>query len=198
MLELYALDALTTIRTPLAFRNKAPEEVPYGNVRIFSIKDLINWRPDELNRLPRVEVEYHKVADSVQLGDILMPGRGASYPARLFEGTDLPLFPAGQIHVIQIKNQAVASGYLIWYLNRTETQEKIKQMLTGSTIMALNKSQLSKLLIEVPSKATQDKIAQLSVLSTQRKALREQLSALEDEEVAAACGAALQREAQYD
>lgn len=196
MLELVPLEVVATIKTPLVFRDKAPVDTPEGNVRIFSIKDLVSWRPDEFDRLSRVEIEERKLSDSVQPGDILMPGRGLSYPARLFEGSDLPLLPAGQVHVIRINSELITSGYLNWFLNRYETQEKIRQMLTGSTIMALNKSQLARLMIELPSRATQEKIANLDALGIKRRVLREHLIALEQEEIATACRLALQREAE--
>ena len=195
MLELVPLEVVATIKTPLVFRDKAPVDTPEGNVRIFSIKDLVSWRPDEFDRLSRVKIDERKLSDSVQPGDILMPGRGLNYPARLFEGSDLPLFPAGQIHVIRINGELITSGYLSWYLNRHETQEKIRQMLRGSTIMALNKSQLAKLVIELPSRATQEKIAHLDALGIQRRVLREHLIALEQEEIATACRLALKKEA---
>lgn len=194
MLASIELGSLATIRTPLAFRDKAPEDVPDGNAMVFSIKDLVSGWP--FDKLPHVQVDESRLTDAVALGDVLMPGRGTSYPARLFERSELPLFPAGQIHVIRPDPSRMDPRYLCWFLNRKDVQENIRQMLTGSTIKALNKSHLQSVRIEIPSMDTQLQIARLQSLIERRSALRRHLEALEHAEFEIACRTALAKEAE--
>jgi restriction endonuclease S subunit len=193
-----ALEDLAAIRTPLIFRDRAPEDAADGNARVFSIKDLVSAWPTDFNKLPRVRVEETKLSDSVKEGDVLMPGRGLAYPARLYEGCDLPLFPAGQVHILRVNTSMVNPRYLSWYLNRRDVQAEIAQMLTGSTIKALNKSQLQKVRVDVPARATQERIAKLQDLMDRRMALRDHLNTLEHLEFEAACRMALAREKAHD
>jgi hypothetical protein len=190
----HSLKDLALINTPLVFRDKAPLEIPEGNARIFSIKDIGSGWPIDFRHLPRVQVPESKLNSAVSAGDVLMPGRGLAYPARYFVGSDLPIFPSGQVHVIRVTSKSVDPRYLCWYLNRDNVQNDLRQMLTGATIQALNKSQLQGLRIEVPHLTTQIQIAELQSLLARRTEIRQRLEALEKEEFDAACQIAIRKE----
>lgn len=166
------------------FRDKAPEENPDGNVLAFSIRDLVSNWPLKSSNLTRAFVDERKLTTSANAGDILLPGRGQSFPARFYDGALGPILPAGQVYVIRSKDpNKILPEYLSWYLNRPSVQQMIKQNLTGTTIPALNKSVLANIQIEVPSHYAQRKIAELQNLFDARSAIRRQLLDLQGQEL---------------
>lgn len=180
------LDQIASVRTLLTFRDRAPAETGPGNACILSIRDLVSRWPPDYAALARVTVTDDKLGDRLAAGDILLPGRGASYPARLFEGAPLPVLTAGQVFVIRA-GKTVHPPWLCWYLNRPAVQAEITQLLAGSAIQALNKSSLLKIAVPVPAPEVQQQIAQLQSLSGRRARLREELERLDDAELEHAC-----------
>lgn len=182
------LSELAEIKIIFVFRDKTPPLSEDGNVFVFNIRDLVSNWPFYVNGLPRAFVDESKLADAVHIGDILMPGRGQTFPARRYGGEIGPILPAGQIYDIRVKDEnIVSSKYLEWYLNRANTQQVIKNNLTGTTIPALNKSALQKLLVPVPAFATQNKIIELKTLFNERIKIRENLNRLEMQQLDSIC-----------
>lgn len=180
----------------MTFRDKAPVEVKNGNSCVLAIRDLVSNWPIDYERLPRVTVEEHQIVDCLQAGDVLLPGRGTSYPARLFLGAGLPVFTAGQIYIARVSEELDAA-YFCWYLNRSDVQAEIQQLLTGSAIQALNKSRLQKLKIAVPPLADQRRIAELQHLGEQRRYLRQELDQLDFAEMEYACEVLLKQREEH-
>lgn len=186
------LDQIATVRTLTTFRDRAPVEAADGNAYVLSIRDVVSRWPADFPSLPRVSVDDHLLPDGLQDGDILLPGRGAYYPARLFRRAPLPVFTAGQVYVIRAKEKLLPI-YLCWYLNRRSIQAEINQLLAGSAIQALNKSSLLKIDVPVPDMPHQEHIAELQALSRQRSELREELERLDRAEIEHACEAVLKQ-----
>lgn len=186
------LEQIASLRTPMTYRDKAPVEDKSGNACVLAIRDLVSNWPIDYERLPRVAVDEPQLADCLRAGDVLLPGRGTSYPARLFSGACLPVFTAGQIFVARVLEE-LDPAYFCWYLNRSDVQAEILQSLTGSAIQALNKSRLQKLKIAVPPLADQRRIAELQHLGEQRRYLRQELDRLEFAEMQHACEALLKQ-----
>ena len=180
------LDQIATVRTLTTFRDRAPVESAAGNAYVLSIRDVVARWPVHFPALPLVTVDEHQLPDAIEAGDILLPGRGASYPARLFRTAPRPVFTAGQVYVIRAK-RPIDPAYLCWYLNRPTVQLDINQLLAGSGVKALNKSSLLKIDISLPHVDDQARIAQLCQLSEQRTALREELERLDQAEIEHAC-----------
>jgi restriction endonuclease S subunit len=183
---------IADIRILFVFRDKAPVDVSDGNVYVFTIRDLVSNWPFDPNKMMRTRVDDDKLNGAVTEGDILLPGRGQAFPARLYQGQHGPVLPSGQIYVIRPKDAtALISPYLSWYLNRPRSQQAMSRALTGTTIQALNKSALQKLQIHLPALETQHKIAFLHDLFEKRSQLRRELIALESQELELTCAAVL-------
>jgi hypothetical protein len=189
------LDQIASVRTLMTFRDRAPAESGPGNAYVLSIRDLVSRWPADYAALARVNVTDDKLGDRLSSGDILLPGRGASYPARLFDCAPLPVLTAGQVFVIRART--VHPPWLCWYLNRPTVQAEITQLLAGSAIQALNKSSLLKITVSVPTPEVQRQIAQLQSLSGRRARLREELERLDDAELEHACETLLAPESRH-
>jgi restriction endonuclease S subunit len=182
------LDELAESKILFVFRDKVPIASPEGNVYVFSIRDLTtNW-PLKQENLIRTFVDENKLSELVQPGDILLPGRGQTYLARVYDGDLGPIAPAGQIYLIRPRSEiAISSEYIAWYINRPNTQHAIRNALTGTTVPTLNKSALQRLEIDVPPQALQNKIIRLSNLYQKRFSIRERLTSLETHELELIC-----------
>jgi hypothetical protein len=180
------LDQIASIRTLMTFRDRAPSEGGAGNACVLAIRDIVSRWPPDFKTLPRVDADEGQLADRLAEGDILLPGRGSSYPARLFQCAPLPVFTAGQVFVIRARND-VLPAYLCWYLNRPDVQAGITQMLAGSAIQALNKSSLQRIEVALPPLKDQQHIAELQSLANDRARLRLELGQLDHAEIEHAC-----------
>jgi hypothetical protein len=185
------LDQIASIRTLMTFRDRAPSDAGDGNACVLAIRDIVSRWPPDYDDLPRIDADEGQLADQLLEGDILLPGRGSSYPARLFPGAPLPVFTAGQVFVIRARE--VLPAYLCWYLNRPDVQAGIMQLLAGSAIQALNKSSLSRIEVAMPPRKHQHDIAELQSLALDRARLRLELEQLDHAEIEHACETLLQQ-----
>ena len=175
----------------MTFRDRAPLDGGDGNACVLAIRDIVSRWPADYRSLPKVDANDDQLADQLHEGDVLLPGRGSSYPARLFGGAPLPVFTSGQIFVIRPHN-GVQASYLCWYLNRPDVQASITQLLAGSAIQALNKSSLLRIDVALPPLERQQHIADLQALAEQRSRLRLELEQLDHAEIEHACEALLE------
>lgn len=177
------LAKLAQVRAAVVFREKAPELGLVGNVRALTIRDLVASKPLKWYELPRAVIEQHYLTHSLRPGEVVIPARGDRYRAWLFGGSDEPVFPVGQLHVITPSPQLNAR-YLAWYLNESSTQARIASVLTGTSIKALTKTSLLQLEVEVPPMAVQHQIAELDLTTERVLAIRHRLNELDTQETA--------------
>jgi restriction endonuclease S subunit len=187
----FTLEDIAEIASPLTYRGRFVES-PKGNVRLLSIKDLISMSSLNAEVLPLVEAEKPSSRIAIADGDILMPARGLSYPARIVSNLSETILTTGQIHVIRAR--LVDPHYLIWFLNRKSTQEKIAMQLTGSTIQSFKKSDLQRLEVQVPSIDIQKVIGEIDQLKLRKNIAQQELNAVEAAEIDAVCASMIERE----
>ncbi|RQV00890.1 restriction endonuclease subunit S [Burkholderia cenocepacia] len=177
------LAQLASVQTAVTFRNQAPQADPNGNVRALAIKDLVSRQPLRWDDLHRVVVDDKYLSYCLQPGDVVIPSRGDYYRAWLFEGSEEPVFPVGQLNVIR-PGKGLDASYLVWYLNQRSTQAKFSLLLTGTSIKAMTKNALLKLELEVPPLSMQQRIAELDHTTQQIVSIRHRLNELDTIEIA--------------
>lgn len=177
------LSELASIHTAVVFRGQPPQPDVEGNVRALAIRNLVTNKPLHWLDLPKVTISKTYFSNCLQAGDVVIPSRGEYYKAWLFDGADEPVFPLGQIHVLRPAEQLVPA-YLNWFLNNKQTQATIALLLTGTSIKALTKASLSKLVITLPPIEMQLRIAELDQTAQKIAAIRHRLNQLDSEEVA--------------
>ncbi len=179
----HPLGTIAKVHTAVVLRDQAPKEGPGGNVRALAIRDLVAGRPLRWHELPRLHVPERHLSYCLQRGDVVIPSRGDYYQAWLFEGSDDPVFPVGQLSVIRPSPQLDAR-YLVWQLNEPSTQKRISLLLTGSTIKALTKAALLSLEVEIPPLSKQRQIAELDQTTQEIVAIRHRLNEIDRAEIA--------------
>lgn len=184
------LQAVANVRTLLSFRDKAPNFSDDGNAFALTIKDLVANKLIYEHDLATIEVDDFSPSSVLFDGNIVLPARGEYYPARYFSELSKPVFPIGQISIIDIDSRSdyyIDSQYLVWFLNRPESQSYIKNSLTGTNIKSLSKTKLLSLPIQIPSNKIQESISRLQRAQNKRLAIRQKLFNLEDFEIENLC-----------
>ncbi len=184
------LQAVATVRTLLTYRDRAPNFSDDGNAFALTIKDIVANKIFYGSDLAKIEVDDYSPSSVLSEGNIVLPARGEYYPARYFSELEKPVFPIGQISVISIDLHSgyyLDPQYLVWFLNRPDSQIYIKNSITGTNIKSLSKNKLLNLPIQVPSENTQKSISYLQNLHEKRLALRQELFKIENLEIDNLC-----------
>ncbi|MGF6540549.1 restriction endonuclease subunit S [Paraburkholderia youngii] len=177
------LSEIAQVSTAMIFRDQAPKEDPHGSVRALAIRDLVASKPLQWQDLPRIALDEKYLQHCLRPGDVVIPSRGDYYKAWIFEGAGELVFPLGQLNIIR-PSECLDPRYLVWYLNRRATQDKMSLMLTGTSIKALTKTALLTLEVEVPSLVRQRQIAELNQTTQRIMAVRHRMNELDREEIA--------------
>lgn len=185
-MHINTLGQIAQIKPATIFREKAPPLGNNGNVHALTIKDLIGGLPWSSSMLASIEIDKNLISNCLSGNEILIPSRGDKYPATYIEDKFKGTFPYGQIHIITPKD-GVLSRYLCWYMNLPKIQAVLLRNLAGTSIKALNRPNLSKIEIEIPSIQQQEKISQLQALLDESSALKKRLTYLEAQEVEWTC-----------
>lgn len=197
-----ALQEVASVKTILTFRDKAPNFSEDGNVLALTIKDLVGNKPISKNYLSKIIVDEIPYNSILIEGSILIPGRGDYYPARYFAEIDTPVIPIGQINIITINKKTndlyADPHYITWFLNRIESQEFIKNSLTGTNIQSLSKGKLLQLPIVLPSKEIQESISFIQILQKNRVEIRHELNNIESSEIENLCQSLLLKNRKYE
>jgi hypothetical protein len=178
MIKSAPLYELANIQPSYVARDEIPMNSENENVRILTIRDLVQSHTLNWHNLPSGSIPADWFVHCLRPGDVVLPSRGERYYATSFEGADRPVLPSGYLNLIRV-GRDLLPDYLAWYLNRASTQERLATLLTGTNIKALNKASLKELSIEVPSLALQRRIAGIDGISRRIAQLRNRLNEVE-------------------
>lgn len=192
----HLLGSFAKVHSAVVFRDQTPKDGVAGNVRALAIRDLVAGKPLRWHELPQLNLPERYLSHCLQRGDVVIPSRGDYYKAWLFEGSDEPVFPVGQLNVIRA-SQKLDARYLVWQLNEPATQKRIASLLTGATIMALTKAALLSLEVEVPPMQKQHQIAELDQTTQEIVAIRHRLNEIDQIEIGHVTRQALRNGAAY-
>jgi restriction endonuclease S subunit len=82
---------------------------------------------------------------------------------------------ASTLHVLRVNEDVVSPFYLVWYLNLSQTKDRLRTMQAGSSIPFISIDDLGQLPVHLPSMELQDKIVDLVLLGQEEQALMELL-----------------------
>jgi len=185
------LGNIAEIRSGVAFR-KAIEASPQGTHRVLQAKDVLEAQLN-LSDLPLVELGDKGPRHELASGDVIMVSRGRTVAAPIVEADELRAsVAAGSVYVIRSETAYVEPMYLVWAINRPETQARLQGLAQGSHIPFVSKQSLEKLEIPVPTLEIQRAIGHVYALSLQERDLVRQLSELRARLTHALCSRAAQ------
>lgn len=168
------IDQVADIHSGYSFRGKV-KHLPQGDLAVIQLKDLQEGYSAIGTQLTRLRSEGINDKYYLQEGDVLFISKGSNNRALVYN-LDLPRATASSsFFIFRCDRTQVEPGYLAWFLNAPLTQHKLKQNLTGTYTLNLNRSVLEQLEIVLPSLEQQRKIASLDQLMQTEKRLSREL-----------------------
>lgn len=163
------LGDLADVRMGYPFRLRL-EHDPEGAVVVIQMKDIDETNFLHAQQAIRVQLPKGKARHLLQPGDLLFRSRGRSNGAALVrEGLGLAVLSAPMLLIRPLR---VLPEYLCWYMNAPNTQAKLAALAEGTSVLMISAETLKAVDVPLPSRDTQQGIAQAAALAAQEQELR--------------------------
>ena len=173
-----SLGTVASVSTGYPFRKKVePEEG--GDIVLVQIKDIhgtegVSGTGTIMLRSQSGKYDKYRL----QEGDLLFQSRGSRHPVAVVEGGVRGIAATGLL-VIRPDRQRVMPGYLAWWLNHPQSQEKLTRgVARGTYIPFISKGELDAFLVALPALAVQARIVEVDRLQRLERKLGAQLEKL--------------------
>jgi hypothetical protein len=170
------LGNIAAIRTGYPFRGKI--ERVEGDERacgLVQMGDVSGGTGEVRGKLARVKPPSNWEKHRVVLGDVVFVARGERNAAAVLVREADEVIAAPYLYVLHLKEGAALPGYVAWFLNLRETQEKMRKVRAGSSVPFVPIGGLAGLEIPLPGIEVQRKIAEVHRLSMQEQGVWEAL-----------------------
>ena len=125
-----------------------------GDMYVFQAKDLIQGEPlEDVGTLTRIFRDALGYSGYLQHDDVLLIARGmksGAFRSTVFASDASNVIASSSVHVIRITGSDVLPEYVSHYLNSREGQDNLSQIISGSYIGDLTRSELEKIKIPIP------------------------------------------------
>ena len=162
------LGELAEVQMGYPFRSRL-EHDPQGDVAVIQMKDIDDTNLLHAEEAIRVVLPKGKTRHLLRAGDLLFRSRGRSNGAALVAKSIGPAVLAAPM--LLIRPHRVLPAYLSWYINAQAAQAQLAALAEGTSVRMISAEALKKLLVPLPSLATQQRIAQAAALAEQEQAL---------------------------
>jgi restriction endonuclease S subunit len=120
----------------------------------------------------------------LQIGDILIVAKGASFLSAVYDGTYAPAVASTVFLVIKIRaKKEVLPAFISWYLNLPSTQSELMNEAKGTSVHSINKSVLQNLEIPLLTKAKQEKLLQIIELRNHERQIEKRIEILKEKKM---------------
>lgn len=158
------MNELGDVTAGYAFRGAIEPHVN-GDTFVLQAKDLVQDEPFvDINSLVRISGNTLGRTNSIRKNDVLLVARGmksGAFRSTIFASDQQNVLASASVHVIRITSAQVLPQYLSYYLNSKDGQDALSQIVSGSYIGALPRSELGKLKIPIPPLDKQEAIVNL-------------------------------------
>jgi restriction endonuclease S subunit len=188
------LGEVARVSTGYPFRRKVEAEEG-GDIVLIQIKDVDSTEGVSEGGTIVLRSEGGKYEKHLlQEGDLLFQSRGSRHPVAVVEGGVRGIAATGLL-VIRPDRRRVMPGYLAWWLNHPQSQEKLTRgVARGTYIPFISKGELDAFLVALPPLAVQARIVEVDRLQGLEHTLATQLEQLNQQLVHAATWMAATRE----
>ncbi|HRE41423.1 MAG TPA: restriction endonuclease subunit S [Ignavibacteria bacterium] len=169
------LSELFSIMTGLNLRPEKNGDIIYLQSQNFDENGILKSKlMPEVSRM-NVNEQYILRPD-----DIIFAAKGSKNFAALFEKRNDPAVPSTTFFILRKKSHNVnlKSEFVVWYLNQTQTQIKLKKYITGSSIQSLTKKELGNIYISIPEFKIQELILKIETKIKELNQLNSKLTNL--------------------
>jgi restriction endonuclease S subunit len=130
------LSKIADIASGYTFRGSI-ENDPNGQILVLQAKNIsANQDVTTIDDLVTISDESFRNPYFLERNDVLLVSRGSgagSFRSAIFASDDSNVMPSSSVHVIRIKDVTVLPKYLSFYLNSTEGQKALAQIVTGAS-----------------------------------------------------------------
>lgn len=144
------LRELSAIITGYTFRG-AVRHYENGNILVFQAKDLIQGQPMfDVTTLTAISQNVPGHSGYLKKNDVLLVARGmkaGSFRSTVFLSDCENVIASSSVHIIRVTDSRVLPEFISLYLNSSDGQESISQIVTGSYIGAVPRKKLEGLKI---------------------------------------------------
>lgn len=162
------------IHAGYSFRGKV-EHVENGGLAVVQMKDLEQDYTKIGDNLTQVATAGIKEKYFLTKGDVLLAAKGANNKAVLFDLDISPVVASSVFFVLRVDKSKLDPAYLFWFLNHSDTQNKIKANLAGTYTLNLSRKSVEDIQIPLPDLNRQKQIAHLAELQQREYWLSRQL-----------------------
>lgn len=155
-----------------------------GDVFYFQARDFDENRQLVNNLTPTLNFSENLKKHFLQIGDILIVAKGASFLSAVYDGTYAPAVASTVFLVIKIRTKKeVLPAFVSWYLNLPSTQSELMNEAKGTSVHSINKSVLQNLEIPLPTKAKQEKLLQIIELRNHERQIEKRIEILKEKKM---------------
>ena len=127
---------------------------------------------------PDLEINKQRAKHLLKSGDILFAAKGTKNFAALFGPDNPPSVASTMFFVLSNFDSVLLPEYLVWVLNEPSTLNVLKHSAQGTSIVSISIDVLSDLEINVPPKAKQKLILEVSGMARKENELRSKIAEL--------------------
>jgi restriction endonuclease S subunit len=155
-----------------------------GDVYYFQARDFDENRQLVNNLTPTLNFSENLKKHFLQIGDILIVAKGASFLSAVYDGTYAPAVASTVFLVIKIRaKKEVLPAFISWYLNLPSTQSELMNEAKGTSVHSINKSVLQNLEIPLLTKAKQEKLLQIIELRNHERQIEKRIEILKEKKM---------------
>lgn len=169
-----AVGDVAEVRMGYHFRGRVQEE-PGGNALVLQIRDVDEEGRFDPGALTAAEIPNLR-NHSLSAGDVVFLARGVRrYAFRFEENRHTNIVPAGYFMVLRVTEERLRPGYLAWAINQNPFQAQVDAASSGTAVPQITKANLTRLTIDVPDSATQERIVAVDALMKRERMLMQEL-----------------------
>lgn len=156
------LSQIADISSGYTFRGPI-ENDPKGDIFVLQAKNISpNQEVVETANLTLFSGKSLRTPYFLEYNDILLVSRGSgagSFRSAVFASNEMRVMPSSSVHVIRIKDVTALPKYVCLYLNSTDGQKALSQIVTGASyIQSILVKNLNDFEIPLPAVHTQKSI----------------------------------------
>lgn len=166
---------LADIRTGFTFR-EASSGKQSGEVLGLQIRDIRNVKVVNPAHLSVINWQGKDQLPTLMPGEVVLAAKGSYNRAALFLDEQHQVIPSSQLLVLSVRDEgSISANFLCWVLNYPETQRRMAEFQSGTSIFSISKKALQALTIPLPSRQVQDQILRLDTLLDEERRVTEAL-----------------------
>ena len=131
-----------------------------GDCKVVQVRDINVEIPiDADSDLISVDSGDKKDSTFLKNNDILLSTRGigsSKIKVGIYKGVDMKTIAASSLFILRVNSSKITPEYLLYYLNSFYGQNSLKNVMVGSTILAIPKKDLDNIKIPIISKEKQE------------------------------------------